>query len=115
MDSFLSTVSSFYLGRANRYRYQLKQDGEVVQVNAVTRAQFKVGPVCLDTDVPGDEITLTDNATVVEVQPGLADDLEEGMFEGMLTIYDVDHPEGIAWARFPVYVYGWEVCEVEEP
>jgi len=100
-----------YIARANRQRLLLEQDGETVVEGAVTRAQFKFGPYCLDT-AGADPIALTDSATVVEMQAGLVPDLNAGRYMGKLTIWDNLHPEGIAWGpEITVIARTWQGCE----
>jgi hypothetical protein len=106
----MSKPLTVHIGRANRQRLRLEQDGEIVTPAAVTRAQFKFGPYCLDT-AGADPIALTDSATVVEMQAGLTPELKAGVYQGKLTIFDNLHPEGIAWASASVIVKPWQGCE----
>ena len=99
-----------YIGRDNVQRLELRQDGELVAENAVTRAQFRFGPFCIDTDEVADPIELTDSATVVEMQLGRVEGASPGLLEGHLTVYDAVHPEGIGWQSFMVLVERWPAC-----
>ena len=98
-----------WVGRANRQRLQLLQDGSSVTSGAVTRAVFKFGDYCLDTD-EADPIALVDGATVVEMQLGLVSGLRRGTIPGKLTIYDNINTNGIAWGDSLVVVEPWDVC-----
>jgi hypothetical protein len=99
-----------WIGRANRQRLELLQDGSTVSPGAVTRAQLKFGGHCLDTS-GSDPIELVDSATVVEMQLGLTPNLSRGSYDGRLTIYDASHPEGIAWQKVLIVIGTWAVCE----
>jgi len=110
------TAVRVYVGRDNRTRLELRQEGELVVANAVTRAQFKFGTWCLDTDgalasppAPA-PIELVADATAVEMQLGLVTDLTPGTYRGRLTVYDLNHPNGIAWSTVEVIVGTWAVC-----
>ena len=102
-----------YIGRGNYQRLELRQDGELVAEDAVTRVTFKFGPYCLDTEAesPPAPIALTSNATVVEMQLGLVDNIKPGPYTGKLTVYDNPHPTGIAWTHVPLLVEVWPACE----
>ena len=98
------------IGRGNRTRLQLQSDGEVVTAGAVTRAVFRFGEHCIDTqDSP--LIELTDSATVVEMRLGLIEGLAKGRHKGWLTVYDNPHPEGVAWYETRVDIVDWPVCD----
>lgn len=109
-------TTTIFLGRDNRQRWQLINNDEVVQENAVTRATLTFpghatedGEIyCADTD--GEGLALTDNATVVEADLGGAP-LKPGAYEALLTVYDAVNVNGIAWARVLVEVSAWVVCE----
>lgn len=100
-----------HIGRANRQRLALLQDGQAVAGGAVTRAVLRFGPYCLDTDEAGDPVALVDGATVVEAQLGLTPGITQGAHRGKLTIYDNLNTEGIAWQDVIVVVDRWNVCE----
>ena len=103
------TVNAF-VGRSNRQRLQLLQDGEPVAPGAITRAVLRFSTYCLDTAVGNDPIALVDDATVVETQIGLLTDLEPVIATGTVTIYDNLAVDGIAWQRVLVNVKPWETC-----
>jgi hypothetical protein len=107
------TAVRVYVGRDNRTRLELRQEGELVVANAVTRAQFKFGTWCLDTSEAGDPIELMNNAQAVEMQLGLVTGLTPGTYRGKLTVYDLNHPNGIAWAEVSVLAQKWNVCSAE--
>lgn len=103
------TVVAAHIGRANRTRLQLLRDGEVVTANTITRAQFRFGTWCLDTNTDS-IISLIDNNTVVEIQLGRVTGITPGTYRGLLTVYDASHPQGIAWATVTVTAANWPVC-----
>lgn len=103
MSFFDSSNFQLFKGRDNKLRLSLLQNGQTVAINTVTRAvlRFRVGTgdVVLDTDVVGDSITLTDNATVVEVQSDSLSAVPAGVYQTWLTIYDPSAPDGLAWSQ----------------
>jgi len=105
------TAVRAYVNRSNRTRLELRQDGALVAANAVTRAQFRFGTWCLDTNDLADPIELVADATAVEMQLGLVDGITPGTYRGKLTVYDLNHPNGIAWSEVVVEATAWNVCE----
>jgi hypothetical protein len=105
------TTLRAWVGRANRQRLQLLQDGVAVADGAVTRAVLKFGDYCLDTDEAGDPIELVDDATVVELQLGLVSGIAPMTATGRLTVYDNVHTQGIAWQEVLIDIGTWAVCE----
>jgi hypothetical protein len=108
-----------YIGRSNvetltlEYRPEGEDEFTTVPVTTVLRAVFKFGVYCIDTDEVGDPIELSADATKVHLQLGLIPLLAPGRHrDGKLTIYDAEHPEGLAWADYRVRVESWPVCEV---
>ena len=101
---------SVWIGRDNRQRLRLLQDGEVVTEDAVARAQLRFGNYCIDTDATDDPIQLVDSATVVEMQLGLVPGLRAGLYRGQLTVFDNEAINGIAWQAVEISVNTWPVC-----
>lgn len=85
-----------------------------VAEGAVTRAILRFGAYCLDSDDSEHEIELAQGATAVNVRIGLVPDIEPGTYHGHLTVYDSEHPNGIAWEYVRVKVEPWGVCPVTE-
>lgn len=98
--------------RDNVLRLQLMQDGVVVATNAVTRAVLRLRnpggtDTVLDTDDVGDDLTLTDNATVVQIGADGLSGVSDGAYSTWLTIYDSANTDGIAWASPEIEVVQW--------
>lgn len=102
-----------YQHRGNSIRLVLQQDGQPVDEGAVTRAIFRFGDYCLDTNGDGsDFINLVENGTKVELFLGLVPGLAVGTYSGFLTIYDADSPDGLACGeKVRVKVQEWKTCE----
>jgi len=98
-----------YIGRDNEERLQLLQDGSLVNAGAVTRAVFKFGDYCLDTDVDSDVIYFADSDNqVLCLKLGLVDDIVAGVYRNeKITIYDAVNIYGIAWAKVNVKINSW--------
>ena len=99
--------STVFLGRDNRIRLQLQQDGQTVQEGAVQRAVLKLlnSGVVFDTDSDND-ITIESNGTEVVVQGGTRE-IPPKIYAGLLTVYDQPNPNGIAWAEVTLRVRDW--------
>lgn len=105
-----------YKSRDNVLRLQLIQDGAVVTTDAVIRAVLRLRnpsgtDIILDTNDAGDDLTLTDNATVVQVGADGLSSTEAGAYESWLTIYDSANLDGIAWASPTIEVVEWKSDE----
>jgi len=102
-----------YINRGNTEKLELIQDNQRVTANAVTRAVFRFGVYCLDTEVDNAElIELIDNAQVLRLRLGLVPNLIAGTYKkGTLTLYDELTEHGKAWIRADVRAELWPVCE----
>ena len=103
-----------FIGRENAIKLPLTVNDppETVPVNTVLRAIFNFGGYCVDTDVATDPIELIDNETVVRMKLGLITNLREGTYEGFLTIFDSEAPNGLGWGKKArVKVHPWPVCD----
>jgi len=96
------------LGTDRKISLTLTEDGATVADNTVTRAQFKVAGSCFDTDTDS-EISLTNNATVVELSLG-AMNVNPGFYVGYLTIFDATTTNGLPWVEIEVRFKAWEKC-----
>ena len=106
-----------YIGRSNveTLTLEYRPEGETAFVTvpeeAVLRAVFRFGAYCIDTNNEDDPIELGSNATKVHLQLGLIPLLAPGRHkDGLLTIYDAEHLDGLAWAEYSVRVVPWPVC-----
>ncbi len=100
-----------YISRGNVTIFLLKQDGQEVVGGAVTRAIFRFGEYCIDTDNPHHPISLIDNSKAVRMQLGLVNNLQIGRAIGRLTIYDTVVTEGIAWGEsVKINIQEWKTC-----
>jgi hypothetical protein len=114
----MATVLQVYIGRGNTESISLRlkpvgmDDYQDVEDDSVLRAVFRFSDYCLDTDTDVDgHIALAENATVVELKPGLISGLVAGQYAGWLTIYDALNPDGIAWGEeIIVNVRAWSSC-----
>lgn len=108
-----------YLGRDNALVWELLRDGETVEQDAVSDARLWIpgsitesgDPIVAATyseDGLHQALELTDNATKVEATLGSLP-LRTGQGIAALTIYDSEHPDGIAWARIQLRVHTWPV------
>ena len=112
-------MANAYLERDNRQRWRLEQNGQTVQEGAVQRvvvrfpASASAGDdaIVLDTDEPDSVLSLEENATVVEANLGHVKGLTPGLYRCWLTVYDAEHPNGIAWAQVWVRVQSWPSVE----
>jgi hypothetical protein len=91
-------------------------DYETVPIDTVTRAVFRFGDYCIDTDEVehADLISLTENATQVEMKIGMISGLVQGTYKGWLTIFDAVNTNGIPWQLCKVQVWPWPICPVVE-
>lgn len=116
MALYSSSSYRIFKERDNTLRLQLTQDGEVVAQDSVTRAILRVrissGDVILDSSDAGDDLTLTDNATVVQIGADGLSDVDPGIYPTWLTIYDGGSADGIAWAEPELEVVEWKADEV---
>jgi len=105
-------ILNIYLGRDNTEIFELQQDGVVVTADAVTRAVLRFGGFCMDTDDEEcTELVLSTNNQRIEIQAGNLAGLAEGIYKGMLTIFDLIGAEnGIAWQAFDIRVKPWNIC-----
>lgn len=106
----MAETLTIYMGRDNKEIFELQQDGVVVTADAVTRAILRFGDYCLDTE-SDEEIELTTNAQRVEIAAGTIEGLSEGVYYGVLTVFDLMSAEnGFAWESFNVHVRYWPIC-----
>ena len=106
---------TFYTGTANSVGLTLKVNGATVDAGTVTRAIFRFGDYCLDTDeADADIFSLNEDATVLTVRAGLIDGVQPGKYSGMLTLYDEETADGIAWERITVIIGQWLKCAEDE-
>lgn len=103
-----------YIGRDNEEQIQLKQNNILVTTGAITRAVFKFGSYCLDTDIDTDEIYfLNDERTVLCLKLGLVTDIVPmANTVGKLTLFDVNNANGLAWAEINVTAVLWDLCTI---
>ena len=96
--------------------YQPSGEAAFVSVpeNTVTRAVFRFGEHCLDTELHPDEIWLDDNATVVRMKPGKITGLSAHQTTGYLTLFSADYEDGKGWEDYKVDAVEWPVCPVTE-
>ena len=83
---------------------------ETVSVDTVTRAIFRFGDYCIDTEDLVPLISLEENATRVEMKLGQITGLVAGKYTGYLTIYDATNTNGLPWEKLTVVVWPWPVC-----
>lgn len=108
-------METVYLGRDNVVVRELIQDGQPPVAHAISRVVARIGSVCIDSQ-SDDEIQLD----VVDVN-GIEHthvtltlghlNLSPTVHKVQLTAFDANHPDGIAWDEFWVYVKPWQVCE----
>lgn len=103
-----------YLNRDNEVRFRLKQNGRDVTENSVTKVTLWLPssassltdePLVFDSEVD-DELSLEDDRRVVVIRLGHAD-VNDGSFLGFITVYDLEHPNGIAWAKETIRIKTW--------
>ena len=84
---------------------------ETVANDTVTRAVFKFGDYCVDTDeaLDADYISLETNATRVALRLGGISGLAAGLYKGYLTIFDAVNTKGLPWVDFTVHALPWPV------
>ena len=95
-------LETVFVGRDNVIARELLQDGEP-PVPGINRVVAHIGDVTLDTDTDP-EISYSDN--VVTIRLG-GKTLRYGLNICRLTVYDVAHPNGLAWDEFPVLLLDW--------
>lgn len=107
------SIPTVYRGHDNPIRWRLLQDGQMVEPLAVHRVVLHLSPaagsgapVIVDTTVT-ENARLIDERRAVEARLGLQLDLEPGVYLVSITAYDVNHPNGIAWATSRVNVVDW--------
>ncbi len=101
-----------FIERDNRVYLNLFRDETPVTPNAVTRAIFRFGEYCLDTDIDTDLIWFKNDKQTVVMQPGLVENLIPNKCVGNLTIFDSNNPHGLAWGRtVKVDIKKWPLCE----
>lgn len=107
-------MSRVYLDRDNDVILLLKQDGSIVNENAITKAEVWIpgaatqdgNPLVVDSENDPDVVEMINNATQVKVRAGHLD-LIPGSYQTFLTIFDENHPLGIAWGKPRLKVTEW--------
>lgn len=103
-----------YLNRDNEVRFRLKQNKKDVVENSITRVTIWLpsaasastdSPIIFDTDVDSELLLENDKKDLV-ISLGQAD-LNPGTYLCYITVFDPDHPNGIAWARESLRVDTW--------
>lgn len=110
----MSRAENAYIGRENVTRRFLRVAGrelEPEEKQAITKVQFRLGPHCLDTSVPGDPITYDATEGFVDIKIGLIPELQEGTLTGKLIVFDAALTKGKAWGSFEVVVMPWPACD----
>lgn len=116
-------MSTVYINRDNKLIWELKQDGSTVPENAITDAILYI-PEKLTTKSDGiylgteedasddvyEGLTLIENATKIEAHFTSAP-LKSGSETCFLTLYDDDHPNGIAWDDIRLNIKDWPAIE----
>lgn len=104
-----------FLDRDNEVRFRLKQNGRDVKEDAVTRVTLWLPaaassetdePIVFDTDTSPSEIYLNADATEVTLFLGHSP-VNSGAFVGYITVYDPNHPNGLAWAKETIRIKDW--------
>ena len=107
-------MTTIYLNRDNKIRLRLQyDDGSTVEQNTITRAVLRLtgGPDDIVFDTQGDvDATLTDSATVLQVAGG-SRSIPARNYTGLLTLYDADSQNGLAWDRISVKAKPWPATE----
>ena len=107
----MATRINVYIGTDNAVVFKsLQYQNPLIDVpaNTLTRAQFKFGDFCVDTDDVDALIVFQESATEIKMWPGLIANLTPGSFTGYLTISDEDGT--YAWEDFKVTVHDWPTC-----
>lgn len=110
-----------YLGRDNVIVWELLQNNKTVQEDAITHAKLWIPeeltdvsePIVASTDPEEDMydgLKLIDNDTKIEARLGSLP-LKKGYGMAFLTVYDSDHPNGIAWGGITLIVKDWPTEE----
>lgn len=107
-------MSTIYLKRDNKIKLRLQADGMTVPPGQVSKVVFFI-PGDLTTDgediildsALNNEVALRDSKTVVEITAGFLD-LKRGSGTCYLTIYDVAHPNGLAWDTVQLVISDWQ-------
>jgi hypothetical protein len=111
-----------YIGRSNSHILTFMRQGEndvipvIVDEDVVTRAIFRFGAYCLDTnDIDSTGIfELEENAQKLRLHLGLISGITTGWYSGKLTVFDNVEEDGFAWAEILVRMVQWPVCPVTE-
>lgn len=93
----------------------LKYQDPLIDVpeNTITRAMFRFGPYCLDTDDGDGLFVFQANRTQIKAKMGLIPNLEPGEWQGYLTLFDADGKH--AWKSYrKVTAEHWPICPVTE-
>lgn len=111
--------NTVYIGKDNVLVWELVKDGSTITEDSITDAVLWVptkltterGPICVGLSSSGGEnyyegLKLIDNKTKIEAN--FADlPLKENTDTAHLTIYDNNHPNGIAWEEILLNVVNW--------
>lgn len=77
-------------------------------ISSITRAVVYIEEdnVTLDSDIDP-ELSLTDQETAILITYGEKLNLTPGTYSCKLTCYDINHPNGVAWASFRLRIEQW--------
>lgn len=107
-------LPTVYNSRDNLITWRLEREGRLIEADVVTAAALHIAPasggqtVCLDTR-DDQELELVDQSRRVQARLGHLG-LTPGGYRVSLTVYDVRHPEGIAWDTDVIRVVDWPSC-----
>lgn len=103
-----NNVIRAYAPRDNEVVRELLIDGNSLtteQQNAITDVHIHIGDVCIK--MSDGDITL--DGGVITVRLGKF--VDAGVHKAKVTVYSIDHQDGIAWEYWLVIVEAWEVCD----
>ena len=96
-------TETVYLGHDNGIDLQLKADGVITNLEAITRVQIKDSTCLLTIDSlisPGAFDWSVGNGVLI-LKVGL-EAVPPGTYTAYLIIYDISNPDGVVWDKFKI-------------
>lgn len=96
-------TGAIYIGRDNSLDFHLTEDGEVVDLAPVSRMTLDLRgrglpPVALDSAQDPQAFDWQSDATRLKLKLG-AHVNQPGEYLGRLTVFSLDHPNGLVWTE----------------
>lgn len=96
-------VEIVYNGKDNAIDLQLLEDSVAVDLSSVTRMTIVFDTKTIDSDISADAFDWSEGNGKLILALG-AESITTGVYDAVLTIFDSENTNGIAWGDFEVVV-----------